>query len=170
MNAWLWKCDPMLWNDSQNLSRYEVVEKYLEHKSKRVYWATPEFKDKVKVGDRAFIWRTGAGGGIVAVGTVAEKPQEYTGRNGSQFEVEEQLEPPGWDEKKAKSKWKTGINIEATFWHKPIHVSQLVISGTIQHLSKDQRRQIEGLLAKCDRAQREFVTRIDPKRVLDGRA
>jgi hypothetical protein len=83
MNAWLWKCDPMLWNDTRNLSRYEAVEKCLEHKSKRVYWATPEYKEKVKVGDRAFIWRTGAGGGIVAAGTVAEKPQEYTGRNGT---------------------------------------------------------------------------------------
>ena len=148
MNAWLWKCDPMLWNDAANLKRYEVVERYLENESKYVYWATPQFTDKVRVGDRAFIWRTGSGNGIVAAGTVAEKPQEYAGRNGGQFKFKELLEPPGWDEKNTKSKWKTGISIEATFWHKPIYVSQLVTEGTIQRLGNNQLLQIEGLLEK----------------------
>lgn len=151
MNAWLWKCDPMLWNDAANLKRYEAVERYLENESKYVYWATPQFTDKVKVGDRAFIWRTGSGNGIVAAGTVAEKPQEYTGHNESQFKFKELLEPPGWDEKNTKSKWKTGMIIEATFWHKPIYVSQLVTEGTIQRLGNDQLRQIEDLMAKRDR-------------------
>jgi hypothetical protein len=81
----------------------------IAHKSQYIYWSTPQHRDEIQVGDKAYIWRALGDGprGIIATGTVAEAPQDSLDPK-SQFKHPERLGP---GEEAASSRWKTGISI-----------------------------------------------------------
>ena len=83
---------------------------YVADKRKYVYWATPQCRDQIQLGDRAYIWRALGEGprGIIAVGTVAELPTEYLQATLFQFKHPERL---GFGEEATSSGWKTGISV-----------------------------------------------------------
>jgi hypothetical protein len=106
--AFIWQGNPRRWYSSGGMNSD------IEHKSKYIYWSTPQRRDEIQVGDKAYIWRTaGAPGdgprGIIATGTVAETPQDSRDPK-SQFKHPERL-GPGTGEEAASSRWKTGISI-----------------------------------------------------------
>lgn len=39
-----------------------------------IYWRCPTYKDKIKIGDRAILWRAGKGAGMIAIGEIVEAP------------------------------------------------------------------------------------------------
>jgi hypothetical protein len=119
MNAWLWAANPVKkWVPGKpNLSPFDALDQYLGLNGgvRYVYWATPIFRTQIRIGDAAYIWLSG--GGVIAAGTVAEKPpHEYRpGHNENKFNHPAQLRAPGWNEGEATSGWKIGINIDH-FW------------------------------------------------------
>ena len=117
MNAWLWAANPLKkWTGVPGKpSPFDALDQYLGLNGgvRYVYWATPAFRTQIRIGDAAYIWLSG--GGVIAAGTVREQPdQEYRpGHNEDKFDYRyrAQLMAPGWNEKKATSGWKTGIDI-----------------------------------------------------------
>jgi hypothetical protein len=102
--AFIWQGNPRKWRDSGGMSS-DVA-----HNSKYIYWSTPQRRDDIRVGDKAYIWRALGEGprGIIATGIVAELPRQYLPGSSSQFKHPERLGP---GEEAASSKWKTGISI-----------------------------------------------------------
>ena len=102
--GFIWQGNPKKWHDSRGMSA-DVV-----HKSQYIYWSTPQYHDEIRVGDRAYIWRSLGDGprGIIAIGTVAEPPREYLPHTMSQFKHPERIGP---GEEAASSRWKTGISL-----------------------------------------------------------
>jgi len=150
MGAWLWTGNPDRWEYSGDM------RSYLESGSKYVYWSTTKYRERVQIGDRAYIWRTKSKNndrnGIVAVGTVAEEPKEYTGRNADEFDFPSQLNVrPGWNEAQAPSHWKTGIKIERLLWDHPLDNNQLklppvYLRETVRPVPAELQKRIEQLL------------------------
>jgi hypothetical protein len=102
--AFIWQGNPRKWHG------HGTMDSYVAHKSKYIYWATPHLRDQIRPGDRAYIWRSLGEGprGIIAIGTVAELPCEYTSKNASQSKHPDRL----WiGEEAASSTWKTGISL-----------------------------------------------------------
>lgn len=62
--AWLFQGNPKLFNMDDYLARYPEL----------LYWRTPTLTKKICVGDRVFLWRSGADAGAVAIGDVVESP------------------------------------------------------------------------------------------------
>ena len=62
--AWVFQGNPKIFGIDDYLARYPEL----------VYWRTPRYADRIAVGDRAFIWRSGDDAGAIAVGTVVELP------------------------------------------------------------------------------------------------
>jgi hypothetical protein len=152
MGAWLWTGNPNRWKANPSVTGYEAMRSYLEDECGYVYWATPKNRDRVEVGDCAYIWRSKSQyddrNGIVAVGTVEEKPREYTGHNKDEFRYPKRIEAAGWDEDRASSRWKTGIKIQQNLWTRALYVPGLVVRESINPLSNEQCRQIEECFAK----------------------
>jgi hypothetical protein len=151
MNAWLWTASPNLWRAGLGMTGFEALRMYLEDESGIVYWATPKFRENIRAGDTAYIWRTKRSprddqNGIVAVGEVTETPHEFNGDNGHEFGNPEQLESAGWDEGRATSEWKTGIRIERLFWNTPVNVPGLMVRETINLLNVEQHQRIDAML------------------------
>ena len=63
----------MSWIFQGNPEIYDL-ETYLESYPELIYWRTPKYADRIAVGDRAYIWRSGDDAGAIAVGTVVEAP------------------------------------------------------------------------------------------------
>ena len=63
----------MSWIFQGNPEIYDL-EAYLESYPELIYWRTPKYAGRIAVGDRAYIWRSGASAGAIAVGTVVEAP------------------------------------------------------------------------------------------------
>jgi hypothetical protein len=80
------------------------------HKSGYIYWSTPECRNEVQRGDKAYIWRALGEGprGIIAAGIVEERPRQFLEDTKSLFKHPERLGP---GEEAASSNWKTGISI-----------------------------------------------------------
>jgi hypothetical protein len=83
---------------------------YVADKSQYIYWATPQCRNDIRIGDKAFIWRAQGEGprGIIATGTVAELPRQASAATLSQFRHPHRV----WiGEEAASSTWKTGISL-----------------------------------------------------------
>lgn len=115
-------------------------------KSGYVYWSTPTMYKDVKVGDRAFIWRTKSGigpSGIIASGLVAEPPRQISARTLSLFDHPTRVPAAGWNETRAPLQWKTGIRIERVFWNAPLQVNFTASQGTVRRLTDEEVRGAE---------------------------
>jgi len=103
--GYLWQGNPKKWYGNG------TMDSYIADKSQYIYWATPQCRDDIRVGDKAFI-RRAVGGvgprGIIATGTVAELPREYSQTTLSQFRYPHLV---GIGEEAASSVWKTGISL-----------------------------------------------------------
>jgi EVE domain-containing protein len=91
------------------------MDDYIEDPSQYVYWSTPPRQcqhAEIQKGKRAYIWRTRSKSGprgIIAIGTVAEAPRQWTPSTAHLFARRERLDV---GEEAASSKWKTGISID----------------------------------------------------------
>jgi hypothetical protein len=61
--AWIFQGNPNRFDIDDYLSRYSYI-----------YWSAPTNQKDFEIGDRAFIWRSGAQAGLVAIGIIKEKP------------------------------------------------------------------------------------------------
>ncbi len=118
MSSYTFRANSKLWDSSQSL------EDYIKHKMRNgsgyVYWATPQHANKIKVGDTAYIYRSGGNGvtaGVVAKGTIEEV--RVDGRN-RRCRFPDRLGPEGWAEANAKSPLKAGIRITEVYWNSPL--------------------------------------------------
>jgi hypothetical protein len=104
LEAFIWQGNPRKWHGSG------TMDSYVADKSQYVYWATPQCRNEIGVGDKAFIWRALGEGprGIITTGTVAETPRLYSTTTLSQFKHPHRV---GIGEEAASSTWKTGISI-----------------------------------------------------------
>ena len=102
--AFIWQGNPRKWHGSGTMASY------LADKSNYIYWSTPQCRDEIREGDRAYIWRALSEGprGIVAAGTVKERPRQFLPANMAYFKHPERV---GIGEEAASSVWKTGISI-----------------------------------------------------------
>ena len=106
--AYMWCGNPNKWQGS--------MEFYVDDVSGYVYWATPPRQcthSEIYPGKRAYIWRTTSAAGprgIIAVGTIAERPRQYSPSSTQLFARPARLEG---GEEAASSEWKTGISIKA---------------------------------------------------------
>ena len=137
MSAYIWNANPEKWHAATpNQDSWASLEAYLNDPSNYVYWSTPQLRDKIRIGDAAYIWRTQYKqhrSGIVAVGEVAERPMEI--HKGS-FLRPARLPAAGWNESEAPSKWKTGIRITHIFWKNALRPTEFKpAQGTVRTLS-----------------------------------
>lgn len=102
--AFIWQGNPRKWRSSGTMGAY------VADKSQYIYWATPQCRNDIRMGHKAFIWRALGEGprGIIATGTVAEVPRLYSAATLSQFRHPNRV---GIGEEAASSTWKTGISI-----------------------------------------------------------
>lgn len=63
----------MAWIFQGNPKKFDVDD-YLARYPELIYWRVPRYRAVIAVGDRAFIWRSGAESGVIASGTVVEAP------------------------------------------------------------------------------------------------
>ena len=61
--SWIFQGNPNRFDIDDYLSRYSYI-----------YWSAPTNQKDFEIGDRAFIWRSGAQAGLVAIGIIKEKP------------------------------------------------------------------------------------------------
>lgn len=64
MQSWIFQGNPKRFDIDDYLSRY----------SEQIYWHTPILRNRISIGDRAYIWRAGSESGVVAIGEVTELP------------------------------------------------------------------------------------------------
>ena len=63
LTAWLFQGNP---------KRFDIDGYLRSHNY--IYWGAPRYRADFRLGDRCYIWRAGQGGGLIAVGTLAELP------------------------------------------------------------------------------------------------
>ena len=63
----------MAWIFQGNPKRF-AIDEYLSSFSTLIYWYTPTNASEIRLGDRVFVWRSGAQAGAIAIGTVVETP------------------------------------------------------------------------------------------------
>src|SRR5262249_36979458 len=102
--AFIWQGNPRRWGGSGTMGSY------VADKSQYIYWSTPQCRNDIRLGDKAFIWRALGEGprGIIATGTVAERPRQCSAATLSLFRHPHRV---GIGEEAASSIWKTGISI-----------------------------------------------------------
>ena len=64
----------MAWIFQGNPKKF-AIDEYLASFPQLIYWYTPRHASQIQIRDRAFIWRSGAEAGVIAIGTVVEKPK-----------------------------------------------------------------------------------------------
>ena len=150
--AFIWQGNPRKWHGSGTMGSY------VADKSQYIYWATPQCRQEIRVGDKAFIWRALGDGqrGIIATGIVAETPRLYSATTLSQFKHPHRV---GIGEEAASSTWKTGISISGVrltveegmltakmleFARPDLHILRMP-QGTVYRLDAEQCRKIEEL-------------------------
>ena len=105
--AFMWCGNPKRWDGS--------MDSYVADPDQYVYWATPPLQcshNEISQGKKAYIWRTtsaAAPRGIIAVGTIEERPRQYSASTAHLFAHPQRLQG---GEEAASSKWKTGISIK----------------------------------------------------------
>jgi len=55
-----------------------AIDDYVARYPELIYWRTPRYASEIRVGDRAFLWRSGTDAGAIAIGTVVEAPTSGT--------------------------------------------------------------------------------------------
>lgn|ERR1043166_8641266 len=152
MAAFMWNANPGMWDAvPPAVSGWDALEDYLLDASNYVYWSTPFHTKKIKVGDRAFIWRTTfdkGPSGIVAIGRVEETPRQLSSATASLFAYPGRIPAPGWSEANAPSLWKTGIRIERVFWNAPLQVNFRPAQGTLRELKVAEVQNADSEAAK----------------------
>lgn len=147
MAAFMWNANPERWDVvPPSTSSWDALKDYLLDPSNYVYWSTPVLRGQIRSGDRAFIWRTQSprgANGIVAIGRVKERPRQLTSTTVASFTQPKRLPAAGWDEAKAPSSWKTGIQVDQIFWNAPLRVSFTAAQGTLRQLNEDEVHEAE---------------------------
>jgi hypothetical protein len=153
MSAFMWNANPEKWDAvPPSSSRWDALRDYVLDTSSYVYWSTPVLQREIKVGDRAFIWRTQSQfgpNGIIAVGRVEEIPRQLNAATLSLFAQRTRVPAVGWNEANAPSPWKTGIHIDQVFWNAPLHVSFTAAQGTLRRLNDGEMREAEARISHC---------------------
>ena len=67
----------MPWIFQGNPAKYDIDD-YVTRYPELIYWRTPRYASEIAVGDRAFMWRSGADAGVIALGVVVEAPTPGT--------------------------------------------------------------------------------------------
>jgi len=67
----------MNWIFQGNPEMY-AIDDYVARYPELIYWRTPRYASEIRVGDRAFLWRSGPEAGAIAIGTVVELPTPGT--------------------------------------------------------------------------------------------
>jgi hypothetical protein len=153
--AFIWQGNPRKWHGSGTMASY------VADKSQYIYWATPQCRKEIRIGDKAFIWRALGDGprGIIATGTVAETPRLYSATMLSRFKHPDRV---GIGEEAASSTWKTGISISEVRLRPQtgmltaemlasvcpnLHILRMP-QGTVYRVDAEQCEKIEGLWAR----------------------
>jgi len=147
MAAFMWNANPEKWNVvPPSTDSWEALKNYVVDGSNYVYWSTPVLQKAIKVGDRAFIWRTkspNGASGIIAVGHITESPRQLSAATKTLFKLPERIAAAGWSESEAPSPWKTGIRTDRVFWNAPLQVRFTASQGTLRRLTDDEVREAE---------------------------
>jgi hypothetical protein len=151
MAAFMWNANPEKWNVvPPSTDSWEALKDYVVDASNYVYWSTPVLQKVIKVGDRAFIWRTNSPNGkrgIIAAGQVTERPRQLSATTTTLFELPARIAAAGWSESEAPSPWKTGIRIDRVFWNSPLQVRFTASQGTLRRLADDEVREAESQIS-----------------------
>ena len=98
----------MAWIFQGNSQRFDVDD-YVARYPQLIYWRAPRFGARIAVGDRAYIWRSGEGGGVVASGFVVESAVPE-----SQVRVPQALGDDLWvKDKPTSDELKVGITLDS---------------------------------------------------------
>ena len=88
--AFMWCGNPKRWDGS--------MDSYVADPDQYVYWATPPLQcshNEISQGKKAYIWRTtsaAAPRGIIAVGTIEERPRQYSASTAHLFAHPQRLQ------------------------------------------------------------------------------
>jgi hypothetical protein len=88
-NYWIFQANP----------KYYDIDQALQDRVVDFKWMVKRYKDRIKVGDVGYIWKSGSDGGIVAVTEVIGNPKLYSGEEPEDvprvpLEIKEVLERP----------------------------------------------------------------------------
>lgn len=98
MGSWVFQGNPEKFDIDDYVARYPEL----------IYWRTPRHAKEIALGDRAFVWRSGANAGAIAIGTVVEMPTP-----GSAVLYPEALGSDLWrSEQPDPEEAKTGIHLD----------------------------------------------------------
>ncbi|WP_417512934.1 HNH endonuclease [Marinobacter sp.] len=107
-----------------------AIEEYLESYPELIYWRTPKYADRIAVGDRAYVWRSGGAAGAIAVGTVVEAPAP----------VDELKHPDALGDEL----WLSG-NPNYTDPQTGIHIDEIRLSGSAGMVTRENAKTSEKL-------------------------
>jgi hypothetical protein len=155
--AFIWQGNPRRWRGSGTMASY------VADKSQYIYWSTPQCRNEIRIGDKAFFWRALGEGprGIIATGIVAELPRQYSAATLSLFRHRDRVEI---GEEAASSLWKTGISISEVRLGTGMLTAKMLEAdcpnlhilkmpqGTVYRLDAEQCKKIEALWAKMSSA------------------
>jgi len=97
----------MAWVFQGNPTRFDIDD-YLARFATMIYWHTPRYGKEIRIGDRAFIWRSGTHAGAIAIGSIVEEPTP-----GNAVRHPEALGEALWHgEKPDPGELKTGIRLD----------------------------------------------------------
>jgi len=135
-NVYLFQGNPKYYD----MDAYLVTHPY-------IYWRSPNYKDQIKTGDKAILWRAGKNAGMIAIGEIVEAPTpasdiHFPDLLGQQFWTSDEVD---------KNDIKVGIKIHevrlsdsgvsrASFKSNPIVNSHRIITnptGTVFQVDKD---------------------------------
>jgi len=68
--AWIFQGNPKRYDIDDYLSRYSYI-----------YWSAPRHRSELRVGDPCLVWRSGEKAGAIAIGRIAEAPQQISDVN-----------------------------------------------------------------------------------------
>jgi len=154
--AYIWQGNPRRWHASGTMASY------VADKRQYIYWSTPQCRNEIQIGDKAFFWRGLGDGtlprGIIATGIVAEKPRLYSATTLSLFKHPDRVEI---GEEAASSIWKTGISITEVRLRTGMLTAEMLEAvcpnlhilkmpqATVYRLDAEQCRKIEALWANA---------------------
>jgi predicted HNH restriction endonuclease len=98
----------MAWIFQGNPERFDIDD-YIARYPQLIYWRAPRFAASIRIGDRAYVWRSGDEAGVVASGFVVESAVPA-----SQVEVPEALGDDLWvKDKPTSDEPKVGVSLDS---------------------------------------------------------